>query len=78
MGTQWIASTARLPVEGQSIEFLLDYRDICLMGMYHHRTFLSRWSIYDATRVRTWRPSAASLAAAPHPPVVREDDCQHA
>jgi len=52
----WIRSSTALPQEGQSVEFVLDGREVRLDGNYTHQTFQSRWSGYDVQRVRSWRP----------------------
>ena len=44
-----------LPVEGQSVEFLLDDRSVPIDGTYARQAFQSRWSGYALGRVRAWR-----------------------
>ena len=56
MTIEWITSSAALPPEGKSVEFVLDGRDVAIEGTYSRQTFQSRWSGYDVQRVRTWRP----------------------
>lgn len=56
MSTEWVPSSAALPREGTSVEFVLDGRNIPMDGKYTHQSFQSRWSEYDVQRVRTWRP----------------------
>jgi hypothetical protein len=67
MSAQWVRSSIGLPHEGDTVEFVLDGRDVALAGTYAHQTFQSRWSGYDVQRVRNWRPvdghsSASELA----------------
>jgi len=52
-------SAADLPHNGQPVEFVLDGREVAMMGTYVQQTFWSRWSGYDIQRVRTWRSSDA-------------------
>ena len=55
MSTAWVASSVALPPEGESVEFVLDGREVAMDGTYTHQSFRSRWSGYDVQRVRTWR-----------------------
>jgi hypothetical protein len=57
MTSDWVASSAALPHDGESVEFVLDGRQVPMDGTYVHQTFKSRWSGYDIQRVRTWRPA---------------------
>lgn len=56
MSTQWVASATSLPHEDETVEFILDGRQIAMDGTYARQTFRSRWSGYEIQRVRTWRP----------------------
>jgi len=62
MHSQWVASSAALPHEGQSVEFVLDDRDIAIDGTYARQIFCSRWTSYEVGRVRTWRLPAQNSA----------------
>ena len=55
MYMQTVCDSRGLPQEGQSVEFILDGRDISMVGTYAEQTFRSRWSAYDVKRVRSWR-----------------------
>ena len=55
MSIEWIASSAALPPEGKSVEFVLDGRKVAIEGTYMRQIFQSRWSGYDIHRVPTWR-----------------------
>ena len=44
-----------LPLEGQSVEFMLDDRKVPIDGTYASQAFQSRWSGYALDRVRSWR-----------------------
>lgn len=55
MFSAWVASSTALPPEGESVEFVLDGREVPMGGTYTHQTFQSRFSGYDVQRVRTWR-----------------------
>ncbi len=57
MYIQWVGSATGLPQEGQSVEFVLDGRDIAMDGIYAERTFRSHWSDYPIESVRSWRPA---------------------
>ena len=60
MSAQWVTSAAGLPHDGQSVEFVLDGREVAMLGTYVQQTFRSRWSGYEVQRVRSWRSSADS------------------
>jgi hypothetical protein len=65
MSAQWVTSEAGLPHTDEPVEFVLDGRDVPLVGTYAQQTFWSRWSSYDVQRVRTWRSAdSGSFAAA--------------
>lgn len=49
-----------LPQEGQRVEFVLEDRDVPIRGTYAQQAFHSRWSGYEAERVRFWRPDDAA------------------
>ena len=55
MSSEWVTSAAGLPDSGQAVEFVLDNREVPIVGTYVQETFQSRWSSYDVQRVRTWR-----------------------
>jgi hypothetical protein len=55
MSADWVASSAALPQDGQSVEFVLDGREVAMDGTYTRQTFQSRWSGYDVQRVHSWR-----------------------
>lgn len=55
MPIEWTTSSAALPRDGDSVEFVLDGRSVALGGTYRHQAFQSRWSEYDVQRVRSWR-----------------------
>ena len=57
MHDQWVGSASGLPQEGQSVEFVLDGREVAMCGTYVERTFRSHWSDYPIERVRSWRPA---------------------
>jgi len=61
MPTAWVASSTALPPEGESVQFVLDGREVAMDGTYTHQTFQSRWSGYDVQRVRSWRPASVLL-----------------
>lgn len=50
-----------LPQEGQRVEFVLDDREVAMHGTYAQQAFHSRWSGYEAERVRFWRPDDADM-----------------
>ena len=60
MSAQWVTSATGLPHQGESVEFMLDGRNIAMDGTYDRQTFRSRWSGYDVQRVRSWRLADAS------------------
>lgn len=62
---EWVMSAANLPHNGQPVEFVLDGREVAIIGKYVQQTFWSRWSGYDIQRVRTWR--SADPAGSPQP-----------
>lgn len=64
MSTTWVASSSRLPHDGDAVEFVLDGRRIPIDGTYAQQLFKSRWSGYDVQRVRTWRSSDCESAGA--------------
>ena len=57
-----------LPKQGQAVEFVLDDRDVAMLGTYDRQMFRSRWSEYAINRVRTWRSACtdAFIPAATH------------
>ena len=63
MSIEWVPSSAALPREGASVEFVLDGRKVPMDGRYVHQSFQSRWSEYDIQRVRTWRPAGMESLA---------------
>jgi len=61
MSPACVASSIALPPEGESVEFVLDGREVAMDGTYTQQTFQSRWSGYDVQRVRSWRPVGIPL-----------------
>jgi hypothetical protein len=57
MYTDSVKREAGLPQEGQSVEFILEGREVAMDGTYAERTFRSHWSDYAIDRVRSWRPA---------------------
>lgn len=55
MSIQWVTSATALPVEGDRVEFHVEYREIPLAGTFVGNAFRTRWSDYDRGRVRSWR-----------------------
>jgi hypothetical protein len=55
MNTPWVQSSIALPHEGQSVEFVLDHREVALDGTYARQIFRSRWTAYEVARVGAWR-----------------------
>jgi len=64
MSAQWVTSAAGLPHNGQPVEFVLDGREVALVGTYVQQTFRSRWSGYDVQRVSTWRSADSGSSVA--------------
>lgn len=64
MSAQWVTSSAGLPHEGHPVEFVLDGRDVPMVGTYVEHTFRSRWSGYEVERVRTWRSADLDCSVA--------------
>lgn len=62
MYAPWVTSSTGLPHEGQPVEFFLDGREVAMDGTYAQRIFRSRWSDYEAERVRTWRSAGLDLS----------------
>jgi hypothetical protein len=60
MNVQWVSSSNGLPREDQSVEFVLDGRDVAIVGTYSSHAFRSRWSGYAIARVSSWRSVAAA------------------
>jgi hypothetical protein len=50
------------------VEFVLDHRDMAMSGIYRQRLFASRWSEYEMTAVREWRPASAGAGLAQNAP----------
>ena len=53
--SDWISSADALPQEGQVVEFVLEYRDIAMRGVYRECVFRTRWSRYEPTAICEWR-----------------------
>ncbi len=53
--SDWIASTQALPRDGQHVEFVLEYRDIAMRGIFRERAFRTRWSRYEPASICEWR-----------------------
>jgi hypothetical protein len=51
----WISSADALPQEGQVVEFVLEYRDIAMTGVYQEQVFRTRWSRYEPASICEWR-----------------------
>lgn len=64
MSTQSVIKSVALPHEGEQVEFVLEGREVPMVGTYAQQTFRSRWSDYDVARVRTWRSAGAHFDAA--------------
>lgn len=64
MSSEWVPSAAGLPHDGQTVEFILDGREVAMVGTYTQQTFRSRWSGYDAQCVRTWRTADSGSSGA--------------
>jgi len=60
MNTPWVRSSTALPRDDQSVEFVLDDREVAIDGTYARQLFRSRWSSYDVERVGAWRLAASS------------------
>ena len=52
---EWVPSAHALPQEGQAVEFVLEYRDIAMRGIFRERVFRTRWSRYEPTAICEWR-----------------------
>ncbi|MBO9662857.1 hypothetical protein [Dokdonella sp.] len=50
----WIATSAELPQEGDTVLFVVERRCIVLCGIYAECTFKSRWSRYHPGEVSEW------------------------
>jgi|GEM_PF-4274088 hypothetical protein len=63
----WTSTTEALPEDGHVVQFVLDYRDIAMTGIYSRREFSSRWSRYAPASISEWRyaPEHATFPAAP-------------
>ncbi|MCK9540187.1 hypothetical protein [Dokdonella sp.] len=55
MYQDWQRSADGLPREGQQIEFILDYRNVALVGTYTRQAFHTHWAEYGVERVGSWR-----------------------
>jgi hypothetical protein len=55
VANDWIPSARALPQEGQPVEFVLEYRDIAMRGVYRDRVFRTRWSRYEPAAICEWR-----------------------
>ena len=51
----WIATSNRLPSEGDALLFVVEQRDIVLCGTYSSCMFKSRWSCHSPADVTEWR-----------------------
>jgi hypothetical protein len=75
--TQWIATSRKLPREGDALLFVIEYRNIVLRGNYTGCMFKSRWSRYSPVDVSEWRPldigAAAAAPDAGNPPAANEE-----
>lgn len=67
----WIATSNKLPREGDALLFVVEHRNIVLCGIYSACMFKSRWSYYSPTDVSEWKlldiGSAAKLRACADP-----------
>lgn len=77
MSAQWVTSATGLPHQGESVEFMLDGRNVAMDGTYDRQTFRSRWSGYEVQRVRTWRLADTNSVGAEtsHPATDRLAHC---
>jgi hypothetical protein len=68
MHAQFVGPSTGLPQQGQAVEFVLDDRDVAIVGTYDEPMFRSRWSEYAVERVRTWRSACSDsfVPAAAH------------
>mgnify|MGYP001599115262 FL=1 len=55
MHASWTTLAAALPVDGTSVEFLLDERECPMRGIYAAGRFPSRWMDHAPARVGRWR-----------------------
>ena len=51
----WIATSDKLPKDGDAVLFVVEHRDIVLCGIYSSCMFKSRWSCYSPADVAEWR-----------------------
>ena len=64
MSDEWMQTSHGLPSDGDHVEFVLDYRDLAMNGVYNRCMFASRWSQYEPAAVREWRQVPATTPAA--------------
>jgi hypothetical protein len=55
MQIQWVFTSASLPQADETIEFMLDDRDVPMCGRYSNGVFFSHWAEYEVDRVQSWR-----------------------
>jgi hypothetical protein len=53
--TSWIATSKRLPQEGDALLFVIEHRNIVLCGIYSACMFKSRWSCYSPADISEWK-----------------------
>jgi hypothetical protein len=61
----WISTAAALPVQGQSVEFMLAARECPIIGVYSGDGFRSRWTHYASELVSRWRGAIGETAFDP-------------
>lgn len=51
----WIATSDKLPREGDAVRFVVEQHGIHLSGLYVSCVFKSRWSCHSPADVSTWQ-----------------------
>jgi hypothetical protein len=64
--TPWIATSSRLPKEGDALLFVIEHRNIVLCGIYSACMFKSRWSCYSPADISEWKLLDIGAAAQAH------------
>jgi hypothetical protein len=74
----WIATSHKLPQEGDALLFVIEHRNIVLCGIYSACMFMSRWSCYSPADVSEWRlldiGAAGQISVRQGPPSLRGDE----
>lgn len=65
----WIDTTKSLPVEHESVRFVVVGHTRALTGVYENNSFCSRWGAYDKKQVGIWH----KLGDVPAPPRTNPD-----